>query len=87
MSTRSVPGVVVILALLLIALLFAVPLLVSHCRLPVTRRYRNLQQYEVPLPSPVPARPDLGLRLARWLGMVCGRLWREFYYWTVGDDE
>jgi hypothetical protein len=23
--------------------------------------------------------------VVRWLGRVCGRLWSEFYYWTVGE--
>ena len=36
---------------------------------------------------PVPVGPDIGLRLARWLGTASRRFWREFYYWTVGEPD
>jgi hypothetical protein len=77
----------VLLALLVIGILCTWLALVSQDRLPLTRRYRKRVAFQVPAPLPGPSRPDLGLRLAGWLGKVCGRLWREFHYWTVGDDD
>jgi len=87
MNARHITGMGMVLALLLLGVLLAARPLVSEHRAPLLRKCRKRFADEAPLPSPGPSPPDLGLRLARWLGAVCCRLWREFYYWTIGEDE
>lgn len=100
MRAPSMAGSGFWLALLVVLILSA--RLVSDNRAPVTRRFKRRLQDDCEVRQPPPARPDLGLRLARWLGVAARRLglplglwfgaalrrlWREFYYWTVGDLE
>src|SRR5271165_2707470 len=80
MRAAHTTGSLLALVLLLI-LVVTVPVLCEE------RQRRSVYRRQNSPPPPVPARPEWRPGLARRLGATCRRLWREFYYWTVGDPD